>query len=345
MQKFIIFIYTSLPGYMYNCIEKLAAEIEYKIILVETDINLNYPVKFSSKNFDILNFTDFEALRSRLDNTDIVKIFVTGWANKTILKYANNFYKQKISMVLLSDQAKKNNLRQLFGKVLLKNYLNKFDKIIVPGKAGYDLMTYYGIHQNKIMPGLYTGNDRIFIESKNKRDTNTEYPRNFLFDGQFIERKAFPFLINEYLEYLNISKNPWKLTVVGKGHLESLIPKEIINLGFVKQFELKEVYANAGCFILPSLEDHWPLVIHQATMAGLPLLISQNCHNHYEFFRENENGYFINPNEKGSLTAAMFKIESLELEQIKVMGTLSFELSKMYSIDKWVQKFKNLINN
>lgn len=59
--------------------------------------------------------------------------------------------------------------------------------------------------------------------------------------------------------------------MVGKDNLEKIIPARVENLGFFNQYELKEIYSNSGFFILPSLEDHWPLVIHQATSAGLPL--------------------------------------------------------------------------
>ena len=343
--KYIIFIYTSLPGYMFNCIEELACSIQYKVILVETTENKNYPVRFSSKNFEILNYTEFKEILHHINSKSIKKVFITGWANNKIKQITSYFYKNKVRLVLLSDQPKKNNIKQRIGKLFIKFYLNRFENIVVPGKAGLDLMLYYGVKKEKVITGLYTATEKIFNSAKLSRDSKIDYPKTYLFDGQFIKRKGVKFLINEYLNYLNISKDPWKLIMVGKGELESIIPSQIQNFGFIHQNKLGDIYSNAGCFILPSYEDHWGLVVHQATSAGLPLLISPYCYSHYELFRQNENGYFIDPYIKGSLKNAMLKIEQISSQKLKEMGDYSFELSKAFSVDKWVKLFKDLIDN
>lgn len=343
--KYLIFIYTSLPGYMFSCIEKLATESDYKIILVETTQNKNYPVNFSSHHFEILNVTDFNKLIKSINNEDIQRVFITGWANSIIKQLANYFYKIKVKLVLLSDQPLKKNLRQRIGKNFIQLYLNKFKNVIVPGKAGYDLMLYYGVHKEKIRTGLYTATTKIFNEAKVKRDSFKNYPKIFLFDGQFIKRKGVEYLIKEYLDYLKLSKDPWELVMVGKGELENIIPPSIKNLGFIHQDKLGEVYANAGCFILPSYEDHWGVVVHQAACAGLPLLISPFCGSHYELFKENRNGYFVDPGSKGSLTQSLIKIEKLKHYELKQMSNVSYQLSKQFSEVIWVKNIKYLLSN
>ena len=343
--KYLIFVYTSLPGYMFNCIENLAVAIEHKIILVETTYNENYPVKFASSHFEILNMTDFNKFIQNVDVKDIQKVFITGWANSKIKQFTNYFYKSKVKLILLSDQPFKNSLRQEIGKNFIRKYLSRFENVIVPGNAGYHLMRYYGVQKEKIRTGLYTASNKIFNEAKALRDSRVNYPKAFLFDGQFIKRKGVEFLIKEYLDYLKMSKDPWELLMVGKGELENIIPPFVKNIGFIHQERLGQVYSDAGCFILPSYEDHWGVVVHQAACAGLPLLISPYCGSHFELFKENINGYFINPFEKESLTQAMLKIESLDAVKLKEMGNSSFELSEMFSVETWTKDFIEIINN
>lgn len=343
--KFIIFIYTSLPGYMFRCIEKLANETNFKIILVETDTNENYPVKYHSDYFDIIRHSEFEKYFSTIKIENISRVFITGWGTKVMMRYHNYFLRNKVRMVLLSDQSRNYNIKQIFGRFILKKYLNRFEFVVVPGKSGYELMLYYGVPSEKILTGLYSSSDDIFKQSIISRNEKKEWPRSFLFDGQFIKRKGVPFLINEYLKYREISNNPWELIMVGKGNLEKTIPPQIKNLGFVKQELLNDIYANAGCFILPSYEDHWPLVVHQAACAGLPFLISPYCASHLEFFINNKNGYFIDPKIPGSLTKRLFEIENLEEGKLRGMGILSYELSQKASVNKWVDLFKTIINN
>lgn len=341
--KIVIFIYTSLPGYMFRCIELLAKVSNYRIILVETDINKNYPVKFSSEYFDILDFAAFKEFIANISSRDIKKVFITGWANNKIKEMANYFYKEKVRSILLSDQPRKYNIKQRIGKIFLQSYLNKFEYIVVPGKAGYALMLYYGVKQEKIKTGLYTATNEIFNKAKILRESFDNYPKVFLFDGQFIKRKGVNFLIKEYLNYLNLSESPWEMVMIGKGELESKIPIQIRKLGFIHPDNLTEIYANAGCFVLPSYEDHWGVVVHQAACAGLPLLISPYCQSHYEFLNEGLNGYFIDPNKAGSLTEAMLKIEKIELNTLRNFGNKSYELSKAFSVEKWVETFKVFI--
>lgn len=341
--KIVIFIYTSLPGYMYSCIEQLAVSSEYKIILVETSRNKNYPLKYKSSNYQVLPYNEFLSTYSNLNPSDIKAVFITGWANLKILKTAFQCFRKKQKCYLLSDQSKKNSIRQKLGRLLLKKYFTFFKKIVVPGKSAMDLMLYYGVDNSKMLTGLYTSNNIIFNQAYKTRSENNSYPKTFLFDGQFIDRKGFKFLISEYSEYRKRSTNPWQLTMVGKGPLEKIIPAFVNNLGFVHQDQLKDIYASAGCFVLPSYEDHWPLVIHQAASAGLPLLISPYCGNHYEFFKQNENGIFIDPHKKGSLVDAMTRIEKLSIEELKKMGNISYKLSLSYSVEKWVQNFIKII--
>ena len=339
------FICSSLPGYMFSCIEKLALHIPQIIVVVETSNNKNYPIKFQSKYFNITNYEIFMDQIRNTNFSNVNKVFVAGWANNKIIELADYFYFNKVNMILLSDQAKKGNLKQYFGKFLLKRYLNKFEIIVVPGHIGYELMIYYGIDKKKIIQGLYSSNNKHFNEARLNRLNLPNYPKSFLFDGQYIKRKGVRFLINEYSNYKKESNDPWSLIMIGKGEMEKIIPSHINNLGFIKQDYLTDIYSNAGCFVLPSYEDHWPLVVHQATSAGLPLLVSPYCGNHYELFISNKNGFFIDPNIKGSLKNAMLKIEQLSSQKLKEMGDYSFELSQAFTVDKWVKLFKDLIDN
>ena len=45
------------------------------------------------------------------------------------------------------------------------------------------------------------------------------------------------------------------------------------------------------------------------------------------------------------LKKAMFKIENSSEEKLKEMGELSFELSKKFSVENWVNIFNSLIEN
>lgn len=340
--KYIAFIYTSLPAYFYDCIKVFAQNIPYKIVVVETSVNPNYPLEFSDSSIDIIRVNDIESFFTKYPVYKFALAFISGWANKTIVKGAKIFHRNSIPIILLSDLPIKHNLKQFVSKFILSKYLKIFSHAIVSGKLARDLLIKYGMDLNKISLGLYTANDLLFNQSRKIRAQYKTWPKFFLFDGQHIHRKGFKYLINEYINYRKKSSNPWNLIVVGKGPLDNIIPECIKNLGFVNPYELPNVYASAGCLVLPSYDDNWPLVVHQAACAGLPLIISRHCGNHYEFLQENVNGYLVDPHKKGDLVDKFLKIE--QCKNIVNMGELSYKLSQQYSISSWLVTFLDVIN-
>lgn len=343
--KKVVFIYTSLPSYMFRSIDELAKNIKCKITVIETSTNPNYPTRFKSEAIEIIKYEEIKLENFSLLFSNIQRIFISGWANKIIINLVHVLSEKNLKLCLLSDQPLKNNLRQFIGKYKLRSFLKKFDYAIVSGEKALELLEYYGFSRDNIKVGLYSCDNNAFNRAKVQREISNFWPKRFLFDGQIIKRKGIPFLLNEYNNYKNQSLNPWPLTIIGKGDLAKAIPRYIDYRGFVNPFDVPTLYKDSGCFVLTSLEDHWPLVVHQAVSAGLPILLSKFCFNKIEFLVEHKNGYIIDPLKKGSLADAMLKIEKSTNSQLRNMGEFSFELSKKFSVDKWVKLFKNIIEN
>ena len=104
----------------------------------------------------------------------------------------------------------------------------------------------------------------------------------FLFVGQFIERKGIlQYLRALDLVYKDIRKN-WSALFVGSGEYEADLRNwanehqevRIVITGFVQPSELPRYLAVADAFVLPTLDDNWPLASLEALAAGLPQLFS-----------------------------------------------------------------------
>ena len=104
----------------------------------------------------------------------------------------------------------------------------------------------------------------------------------FLFVGQFVERKG----ILEYLRALDLVyreiRQKWSVLFVGSGMHEADLRKwgndhpevRFVMTGFVQPGELPRYFAAADVFVLPTLDDNWPLASLEALAAGLPQLFS-----------------------------------------------------------------------
>ena len=71
-----------------------------------------------------------------------------------------------------------------------------------------------------------------------------------------------------------------------------------------------------GCFILPSRNEPWGLVLHEFAAAGFPIICSENCGAVPMFVINNFNGYTFTPNNTEDLENQMLKIINSSDEEL-----------------------------
>ncbi|MBI5026115.1 MAG: glycosyltransferase family 4 protein [Nitrospirae bacterium] len=98
--------------------------------------------------------------------------------------------------------------------------------------------------------------------------------------GRFVPEKGFHDLIGAFLRL----STDWKLVIAGDAdhednysrNLKDSAAKDprVVMTGFIKGDTLRELYSNAGLFVLPSYHEGLPIVALEAMSYGLPLLMS-----------------------------------------------------------------------
>jgi glycosyltransferase involved in cell wall biosynthesis len=83
---------------------------------------------------------------------------------------------------------------------------------------------------------------------------------------------------------------------------------DVLFPGFRKGKELGTYYGLASCFILPSLQEQWGLVVNEAMAAGLPVLVSQTSGCAPDLVQEGVNGFTFDPTNPMQLAELMEKI-------------------------------------
>ena len=151
-----------------------------------------------------------------------------------------------------------------------------------------------------------------------------------LFVGQIISRKG----VKEMVEAWNVYKKQNKeteatLVIVGKGWQEEEIralisKKSITNVVFTGAIDYQQMpvfYRMADCFVLPTLEDNWSLVIPEAMACGLPVAttIYNGC---YPELVKPENGWVFDSLNKQSIVDTFRKIIEAK-DYLKEMGQVS----------------------
>jgi len=137
-----------------------------------------------------------------------------------------------------------------------------------------------------------------------------------LFVGQMIGRKGVPHLLHaaQLLDRRLGEEGQFEVLLLGDGPERSGyerlaqelgIQNRVHFAGYVPPEQVWRYYEQAHLFVLPTLQDNWPLVVPEAMSTGLPVLLSKRAGSVPDLIREGENGYSFVPEDHESLASHM----------------------------------------
>ena len=174
-------------------------------------------------------------------------------------------------------------------------------------------------------------------------EKKSEKIKTILYVGYLNSWKNVSFLINTFRK---ISKNNWRLIIVGEGpernYLEKLAKNDdrIKFKGYLTGYKKYRYFKNANLLTLVSNKDCWGLVINEAMHLGLPVIVSNNVEAK-EIVKDN--GYIIRQTSKYDLTNALHQILDHPNNE-KRMGCASLRIIKEYSLKNMVKIFNQAIH-
>lgn len=199
----------------------------------------------------------------------------------------------------------------------------KYDAFLVPGKSGRRILRFWGAKDEQIFEGLYAADETLFTPGP----PIAERPKKIIYVGQLCERKNVKRLVTAF-ESLKVRKfeglkvNDWVLEMYGCGPLKDDLLKlsnsQTFKLSnFMQPEELAAKYREARIFILPSLEEHWGLVVHEAALSGCVLLLSNRVGAADDLLTDGVNGYSFDPFDvddiADKMARAMAEAETLDV--------------------------------
>ncbi len=180
---------------------------------------------------------------------------------------------------------------------------------------------------------------RCFDKLKAKQALGLSSQKMVLSVGQFIPRKGFDILLKAAARLPQDVQICIVGGIVPEVYTQLTQELELSNVQFVafqtKQ-ELARYYYAADCFVLPTREDIWGLVINEAMLYGLPIVTTNRCVAGMELVRDGENGYLVPVEDPDALAQALALI--LEDEPLAIaMGNNSRHKIMDYTIEKMAQ--------
>lgn len=266
-------------------------------------------------------------------------VVISGWSSPVYRKVARALRQQSIYVIGTADNPWRGTLRQRVGVMIAPWFVRPlFDALWVPGERAANFAKRLGFRGERLLFGLYSADRERFAVVAGRRLMldNTSWPQRFLFAGRLSPEKGIADLLAAYRAYRSMTPTPWELWVAGVGPLEHVLAEEpgVRLLGFVQPDAYSELLEQVGAFVLPSHYDPWPLVIHEMTSAGLPILCSRQCGSSVELVQDGFNGFTFEAGDVNAL-ARLFSYVSSGQVDLATMSQRSAQLAGRYSPQQW----------
>lgn len=343
----LVFLYTRLADYFYQCVVFYCASRNKKAVIVSHPLDKNAPYEYRSTANVTIKFRDEfsdASLEKFVDDQNPAFIFITGWVDKGY-KNIGKKYKKTIPVVMGMDNQWHNTLRQRIGLLASRFVIRNFNNYIwVAGEPQAQFASKLGFYENQIMRNLYCAHlERFEKEPEQVRE------KSILFVGRFIEVKGIIELIQSFLEIEKGLTESWKLKIVGKGPLKYEISQYIEDrielVDFVQPQQLATLYKSATAFCLPSHFEPWGVALHEAAACGLVLIASTACGAATAFIEEGKNGFKFETGNQKALGQSLEKLLHLTENELYQMGIHSEKLSQKITHEKWASTIDRLIKN
>ena len=326
----VLFYYSQMPNAPWQSSEK---KIAFK-----------HSFLFENKNFIVAIFNLFKFLFKNRTETIIIGGYAMAAEMLSIL-FLTLF---RIDFVINSDGGFVTNG---FFKTLLKKRLIQSAKYwLSSGVNTTQTLMYYGakktnifeynfssLYRDEIIDQVLTSNEIYSLREELDLELDTI---NLIFVGQLVHRKGADILLKS-LEFVNPSVN-LKVLIIGDGELkESLVQlvkdenlsDKVTFLGKLPKYLVLKYLKASDCFVFPSREDIWGLVLNEAVANGLPIISTNNVGSSYSLIQKGDNGFIIDVDDSLSLSNAINEFFSKDLNS---MRQKSLEIAKKFTIEQMV---------
>jgi glycosyltransferase involved in cell wall biosynthesis len=211
-----------------------------------------------------------------------------------------------------------------------------FDVAWVPGERSEAFARRIGFAGKDIIRGANSADVKLF-ESGPRSGAELAERRRFLFTGRLIWHKAPTLLASAYRDYRARVDEPWDLEVVGDGPLRTDFEglEGVKHHGFMQPAELAVLMRESSCLILPSHIEWYGVVVHEAAVAGLPLICSDGVGAVPHLLQDGFNGWTVEAGNQAELTQAMVRMSTMSEERLGAMSEGSRALGSRLSPEIW----------
>jgi glycosyltransferase involved in cell wall biosynthesis len=236
------------------------------------------------------------------------------------------------------DNNKKENLRQLCGALAFRVFHRKrIDAAWVPGASGHELMRFFGLPETGIYQGVYGADPGVFPPGPRLASR----PKQFVFVGQLIPRKAPDLLVRAFERFRSRSPD-WRLVMIGDGPLRCSLSGESIEVvPFLPPDIIAERLRQSRFLVLPSHEEHWGLIVHEAALSGCGLILSDMVGSGPDLLTD-RNGFLFRSADEAALYRTLCDAANTPEHMLDQMYEESIKVARRFGPEHFVRSFRQI---
>ena len=261
------------------------------------------------------------------------------WARPKGYRAAAKAQPDHVLKVLLMDNIWRGSPRQWLGRLTHRAYIQPiFDVVMVPGDRTEWFARRLGFGAGDVIRGSYAADTPTFDRGP-RQGAELAANRGFVFAGRLVTQKAVDVLAAAYRRYRELAEDPWSLNVAGIGPMASeltSIPGVTMH-GFLHPPELAELMHESSCLVLPSRAEPFGNIVHEATAAGLPVLVSDTVGAGPGLVQDGSNGWVVPAGESEAWADRFLTMSTIGAARLGAMSAVSHALSLRLNPQLWAQ--------
>lgn len=247
---------------------------------------------------------------SVLDDTRPDVVIIGGWSSPGYWAARSWAKRNNIPLVFWSEShALSTRTHGVLPFDLIKKiFLNPFSGCYAFSPLSSRYLQSFGIPSSKIVDSFNLPDIPSFPEYERIGDVIEPI---LLYVGQLIVRKG---LLSLFDALHLVKDRQWRLILVGDGPLKRELEEKARELGFservsfqgfVQPEQLNDVYRTADILLMPSFNEVWGLVLHEALLSGVFVIGSDRAAASHALIQDNVNGFMCSPFKSADLATAI----------------------------------------
>lgn len=332
----ICIAWSGFPQYAARCVGAFAKTMAERVVVVATHPKVPVTGMEELAGCEVRWIANDECHGIMELLGEVPRVFVvSGWGTVAFNRMRDEAKACGARIVGMSDNNFVFSFKEIVKAIRFRMMLRgRYDDFLVPGRSAERLLRFYGFPKEHIHFGMYAADDAVFKCG----DPLVMRPKKILFVGQLCRRKNVVNLAKAFLSVDENTRKGWTLEICGCGPDRPRIPadRSIVVHDFVQPEELAKIYQSARVFALPSREEHWGVVVHEAAVSGCALLLSRQV-GAADDFVDQANAFLFDSNSNRELKDAVVAALNMTDEKLDLAYAQSIQRGKSICINGFVK--------